>query len=352
MRSRAILAALAGALVILLGICTLPSPPRLAAEATGDAALIQRTRDLLAARGGVDNTVSVTVIEGEATRSAEFGADRETAFEIGSITKTLTAALLAEAIRRGEVRADTRLGELLDLGDSPASRITLESLAMHTSGLPRLPATPGVILSAILSQYRASDPYHWEVPELIEQARAAKLSDAGTVSYSNFGVALLGQGLAAAADTDYRSLLTARVLEPLGMTANALPLTPARLPAHAPTGVTAAGRAAAPWTMHAYAPAGGLRATATEMTGFTRALLDGTAPGIEALEPRAEAGEGGHIGLGWFITPENITWHNGGTGGYSSFIALDRSAGRAVIILSSAANPVDDVGIALLGEAP
>ena len=71
---------------------------------TGDAALAARARPLLP--GALDR-VSIAVVDGSTVTYAGFGADEHTEYEIGSLTKTFTALLLADAIRRGEVTADT-----------------------------------------------------------------------------------------------------------------------------------------------------------------------------------------------------------------------------------------------------
>src|SRR6185312_4448862 len=70
--------------------------------------------------------------------------DEHTAFEIGSITKTMTAALLAEAIARGEVTLGDPIAKLLPPGTRVPSfnghDITVGQIVTHTSGLPGLPA--------------------------------------------------------------------------------------------------------------------------------------------------------------------------------------------------------------------
>src|SRR4051812_11291851 len=58
--------------------------------------------------------------------------------EAGSVTKCITGLLLSLADAAGEVTPDDELGRFLDVG--AAGRVTLASLATHTSGLPRLPA--------------------------------------------------------------------------------------------------------------------------------------------------------------------------------------------------------------------
>src|SRR5262252_441563 len=68
-----------------------------------------------------------------------------TLFEIGSITKTYTALLFADAVQRRAVALDTPVAELLPPGVTAPTKdksvITLKHLALHTSGLPRVPPT-------------------------------------------------------------------------------------------------------------------------------------------------------------------------------------------------------------------
>lgn len=280
-------------------------------------------------------------------REAHFGASGDVEYEIGSLSKTVTAALLAEAIERGEATEATRLGELLDLGDSPAAGVTLGELATHTSGLPRVGTTPASFIRGVIAALRGTDPYGESLEELEGQARAAGLGEREW-AYSNLGFALLGQALAAAAGIDYPELAQERVFGPLGMAGSSAPTSPAELSPEAPRGYTASGRPAGPWTLGAYAPAGSIRSTSADLVLFARALLDGTAPGIEALRPRTPAGEEQRIGYAWYTTEDGIVWHNGMTGGFTSFLALDPASDRAVVVLSDTAVPMDALGIALL----
>src|SRR5882757_1478225 len=69
--------------------------------------------------------------------------DEHTAFEIGSITKTMTAALLAEFIARGEIALSDPIAKLLPQGTPVPSfngrEITIADIVTHTSGLPSVP---------------------------------------------------------------------------------------------------------------------------------------------------------------------------------------------------------------------
>ncbi|MBB6119195.1 serine hydrolase domain-containing protein [Nocardiopsis algeriensis] len=341
-------ACLVAALVAALGIAVAPRAPGLSAEETGDPGLRDRARPLFA--DGTYNRVGIVEIDGDTTRHAHFGADEGTDYEIGSVTKTMTALLLADAVERGEVTEDTRLGDLLDLDGTPAAEVTLAELASHRSGLPRLSPRLRDMVSGTLEVYRGGDPYRVGPDTLLAQAAAAELDGRGESRYSNLGHALLGLALARAAGTDYPSLLRERLLDPLGMDTTLLPATEDDLPEDATAGLTGQGRTAAPWLARAYAPAGGVRSTPADMEHYARALLDGTAPGTAALEPRWEA-PGGCIGYAWMLTDTDgtdVTWHNGGTGGFSAMIALDREAGRAVVVLADTTTGVEAQALELL----
>ncbi len=79
---------------------------------------------------------------------------------VGSISKTVTGMLFAEAISRGEVQPDTTAGSLLPvLRGSPAERLTLSNLATHRSGLPVQPPTADQLVRNQLAQLTGSFPY-------------------------------------------------------------------------------------------------------------------------------------------------------------------------------------------------
>lgn len=326
-------------------------PPGLG-SATGDLDLVARVEPLLRAAGLADR-VSVVHVQDHVPSCAHFGAGPDTVYEIGSVTKTMTSLLFADAVESGELKADTTLGSLLDVHGQVAG-VTLEELASHRSGLPRLSGRRRdqvKILSAVL---RHRNPYIADVGTLLVQADAAKIVGRGTFSYSNLGTALLGQALAAHAGVGYPELLGRRLFDRLGMTRSSAPLSAGDLPPEAPTGWSAAGKQQQAWTINAYAPAGGVRSTSDDMTRYVRALLDGRAPGLSALEPRWDAGDGHRVGYAWFtdhVGGEHITWHNGATGGFSSILALDRSRAAAVVILANTVATLDEIAIRVLAEA-
>ncbi|SDS30848.1 serine hydrolase domain-containing protein [Microlunatus soli] len=344
--TRTVIMIVVAALIIGSGVLTMPRPPKLSTQVAGDRGLIDQVRQRLGP--GPHDRLSVAVIDHDQVRTARFGADEDDSYEIGSVTKTFTGSLFAIALERGEVRHDTRLSELLDVGDGPVGDITLRQLATQSSGLPRLPTGVLNTLRTVISALRADDPYPQDPATLIEEARRASVGEKRYL-YSNFGMSLLGAALAAAADTDYQSLVSQRITGPLHL-GSTRPGT-----ADDPhIGYTASGRPSANWVMGAYSGAGGLRSTLPDMITYIRAQADGSAPGADALRPIAPAGKQ-RIGYAWMTTTTvgggTITWHNGGTGGFTSFVGFDRDAGRAVVVLNNTATSVDDLAVGLLEES-
>jgi CubicO group peptidase (beta-lactamase class C family) len=232
-------AVMLAASVALIGVLAWPHPPSLSTNVTGDSALAARALPHLA--GALDR-VSIATIDGTTVTYAHFGATNDTVYEIGSVTKTFTSLLLADAIARGEVTADTHVGDLLSLAGSSVADVTLAELASHRSGLPRGAST---IKEELLLLIRR-DPYVQDVDGVIAQARAATLRNRGTFSYSNLGTALLGQALASASSMDYARLVQERIFRPLGMTTNSVPVTAENLLDDALTGYNASGQHVAP----------------------------------------------------------------------------------------------------------
>ncbi|MDX1892347.1 serine hydrolase domain-containing protein [Mycolicibacterium sp. 050158] len=321
--------------------------------ARGDRSLIERIEPLARA-AGVRDRISVVHLRDGVHRAAHFGAGPDTEYEIGSITKTMTSLLFADAVDNGRLKADTAVGSLLDLGSSHAAGITLEELASHRSGLPRIADGLRDRAKAIVAVLRHRNPYTADLPRLLTHARAAKLTARSQFSYSNLGAALLGQALATHAATDYPDVLDRHLFTRIGMTHSTVPLTSRDLPVCAVTGWNANGTREQAWTLGAYAPAGGVRSTPADMASYAQALLDRTAPGLGALEPRWAADGQSRVGYAWLtdrIDGVDVTWHNGATGGFASMLALDRDHSAAVIVLANTAVAVDDIAIALLLDA-
>jgi D-alanyl-D-alanine-carboxypeptidase/D-alanyl-D-alanine-endopeptidase len=288
----------------------------------------------------------------------------DTVFEIGSVTKVFTSLLLSDMVQRGEVALTDPISKYLPAGVKVPQRngkqITLQDLATHTSGLPRLPSN--------LKPKDPANPYaDYSVAQLYEFLSSYELPrDIGSkYEYSNLGGGLLGHVLTLRAGMDYQALVRARITGPLDMNSTSIALSP-EMKARMAVGHDDKLKPVAIWDLHTLAGAGALRSSANDMLTFLAANIGGytrtsLAPAMAAMldVSRPSGSPGLDVALAWhiFSSPAGgrIIWHNGGTGGYRSFIGYDPKTRIGVVVLANAetAAGVDDIGLHLLNaKAP
>jgi D-alanyl-D-alanine-carboxypeptidase/D-alanyl-D-alanine-endopeptidase len=309
--------------------------------------------------GVIDPSGRRTVAYGS-TKKGEGPVDANTVFEIGSITKIFTSLLLADAVKRGEVALTDPVSKYLPpnvkMPERGGKKITLVDLATHTSGLPRMP-----------TNFHPKDPGNpyadFSVAQLYEFLSSVELTrDIGsTYEYSNLGGGLLGHALARRAGTDYETLVRTRILDPLGMKSTAITLSKAMKDRLAP-GHNAELQPVANWDIPTLAGAGALRSTANDLLTFLAANIglekSSLAPSMAAMiAARRPTGTPDlEIALGWHIWTRHgheIIWHNGGTGGYRTWIGFDPKSQTGVVVLSNTSTNAgaDDIGLHLLDPA-
>ena len=257
-------------------------------------------------------------------------------FEIGSMTKVFTGLLLAATVNEGKARLDDPIAKYLpaDLKLAPAvAAITLEQLATHTSGLPRLPDNmkPADPLDPY-AEYGPADMYAFLT------AYAPSKPVPQPADYSNLGLGLLGHILERIHGKSYAELVTERITGPLGMKDTVIELDPDQ---QARFAVPHSGSTTVkPWRVPGLPGAGALRSTATDLARFVSALLTpGDSPlqaaWVLARQPRTDMG-GEKIGLAIMVGKRNgaLTYsHGGGTGGYRSYIEFSQEKQHGWIVL-------------------
>jgi CubicO group peptidase (beta-lactamase class C family) len=280
-----------------------------------------------------------------------------TMFEIGSISKVFTSLVLADMVTRHEIALTDPIEKFLPSGVTAPTRngksITLEDLSTHTSGLPRLPTN--------LKPTDPTNPYaDYSVDQLYQFLSTYTLTrDIGSqYEYSNLGGGLLGHVLGRRAGLSYEALVRERVTGPLAMPNTSIALTPDQR-ARLAVGHDAQLKAVPNWDLPTLAGAGALRSCADDMLTFVEAAMGAkptplaSAFGTMLATRRPTGNPNMEVALAWHIVSRNgrdIVWHNGGTGGYRSFIGYDKAAGVGVVVLSntSTAMGVDDIGLHLL----
>jgi CubicO group peptidase (beta-lactamase class C family) len=264
----------------------------------------------------------------------------DTVYEIGSISKVFTGTLLAMAVEKGEVRLDQPVAELLPENGRPSVPFTLGQLATHTSGLSRMPSN--------FAPKNTNNPFadytYGQLYAFLREFKPAREAGA-TYEYSNVGVGLLGHALERKTGKTYEALLVDRICAPLGMDDTRIALTDAmrkRLaPPHGPTRLPGYS-----WDIVTLAGAGGIRSTVDDMLKFLRANLD--ARNKAMAEARRTHFKG--MGLGWHLRVDDYAWHNGQTGGYHSFMAVNAEKGVGVVVLANTANgSPDQMGDTIMG---
>ena len=316
----------------------------LAAHAMDDATLARIVDQRLAGdRTGA--CMAVAVVEASSVARAYRCADAadvgrigaDTAFEIGSVSKTMTAALLADLIVQGKASLDDPLHAYLPAGthvpDFQGARILLRHVVTHTSGLPALPSRMGGA--------GMEDPY----AQLTEDALLASLADVtlkaapgSAFEYSNFASMVLSYAVARRAGMDFESLLLQRLFAPLGMQHAYVNQRPEGV--RAAVGHTPDGKPTPGWRFATnLAGVGGVRATLDDMVAYVRGNLG---LGSSAISPalalaQRKVNDQPPFAMNWALAQaagRTVHMHEGGTGGFSSFVSVDREKGRGVVILS------------------
>ncbi|MCL1912548.1 MAG: beta-lactamase family protein [Eubacteriaceae bacterium] len=240
----------------------------------------------------------------------------EHVYEIASITKTFTAALLFKAIDEGKAKLDDNIDKYLDLPDK-SYYPTLRRLVTHTSGY---------------------------VPEYSGDSKEQVLARIGQVSlkdrdysfnYSNFGFAVVGLVLEAIYGEDYEVLINNYVKDEFGL-----------LNTKVNDGSGDLGNYQVEKSNSGQKPAGSLTSTITDLMLYAKMQLEGTPKYLSQMhEPIVEIKAGmreskklntriNAMGASWLIdTTNNIAWHDGTMGKYNSYIGFDKGRQIAVIVL-------------------
>jgi CubicO group peptidase (beta-lactamase class C family) len=280
--------------------------------------------------------VVVGVVKHGDRRVLAYGTARPNSiYQIGSISKTFTAVLLAQMVVEGKVSLDEPVRKLLPAGTVPKPaglEITLLDLATHHSGLPRMPDN--------FSRNRVPDPaadfanYHAADLYAFVAEHGAGREANPPFEYSNLGFALLGEALSARAGALYPELIALRVTGPLGMRDTSVALSPERRQRL----IQAYGIRHEPvraWELDAFAPAGAINSTAGDMLTYLEAQLRADSPALRLSHRlRSSIAPGTRIALAWFYDQRTGTYgHGGAISGYRSYAFFNPQGGYAGVVL-------------------
>jgi CubicO group peptidase (beta-lactamase class C family) len=300
--------------------------------------------------------LAAVAVAGERTGTWVSGASATSGFHIGSVTKTFTALLLATMASTGQVGLEDPVSRYLPAASGSNTRLV--DLATHTAGYPRIPTNLKVRMVL-----RLRDPYSrvrdGDVDRALRKLSQRQGAPPHPFEYSNFGYGVLARALAAAGGRPFGVLLRQEVLTPLDLEDVALE-TEADPHGRRLFGHDGSGAEIEHWHNPALPGAGCLF---SDIRGMRRYLVVNLNPETTALRPplelvheaRQPAGPGMEVALGWLVraTEEGpVHWHNGGTAGFGSFIALDlrRRLGVAALISRRHDHDLDEAAMRAISE--
>jgi len=268
-------------------------PVLLQTSDASESARIQQVMERYADAGRFSGAVAVAR-RGETIHLGAHGlANRElgvlctpqTRFQIGSITKTITATMALHLVDRGELALDSTLAELMpDVAFPKADEITLERLLTHTSGLQRDIADYPPGTHRFPDRVAKINGDFFSLDELVQFIAARPLSHppGERYSYSSDGYTVLGSIVARTCGSTYADALHREFFAPLGMADSGYVPQTTVLPGRASGYVLGFGghENARPL---AVSPAGGIFSTVGDLLQFDRALQ-----GDDLISPEAK----------------------------------------------------------------
>lgn len=314
---------------------------------------------------GYSPSIAIGIIDKDGPQYYLFGTktaggqpvNEHTIYEIGSISKTFTGILLAQAVLDGQVKTDDpaqkHLPATLTLPTRNGQQITLGHLSDHTSALARMP-----------SNFNPKDPANpyadYTVDQMYAFLRDYKLPrDIGSqYEYSNLAQGLLGHILALKAGTSYEALMLSKIANPLGLKETKITFDD-KMKQNLAMGYSQ-GAQVSNWDIPTLAGAGAIRSSVHDMLIYLAANMglkkSKLYPAMQLAHQvrHDKAGGGTRVGLGWHISKGaegDVIWHNGGTGGYRTFAGFVKETGKGVVVLTNSNKGADDLGFHLLNSS-
>lgn len=268
-------------------------------------------------------------------------------YEIGSVTKLFVAAVYASLINKQQIQLQDTLHSLLKdrFEIAPQFRnITIKSLLTHTSGLPRLPGEFLELINDMENPYKDFDDNI-----IIEYLKLS--GDPITnkkYEYSNLGYGILGFILTIKFGKELFTLIKDVILDPLDM--NKTTILPFAESETLLQGHNTSNTIKPHWEINVFQGAGFLLSNTTDMVKFLNAHLDSSSPLFPFLALTQVFENKNKVALGWhkygilgsLLRFNKYIWHNGMTGGFTSYVALNPSAKIGAVALTNKTDDLDE----------
>ena len=291
---------------------------------------------------------SIAFINGDSTKfigfrrendSLKYVGNSDKIFEIGSVTKTFTATILAKLVRNGRVDINEPIKNILPIQMHQSSlngkEVTLLHLANHTSGFPKEPDNINFDWTIPGSPYKLYDTT--KLYDYLSK-RMTLLSTPGEKrEYSNLGGGLLGHLLNLITKKSYENLLLESICQPLGMHHTFVTLNSENVEYLIP-GRDSLGHKIQNWELNVLEGGGAIKSSAEDMVKYLIAHMTDTTYYLMTQQSTIKYTENNCAGLGWnWYESGNLKFVSatGGTGGYSCCVIFERSLKKAIVLLTN-----------------
>lgn len=276
---------------------------------------------------------------GKANLEFDVPAGMQTVYEIGSITKSFTAAAILKLQEQGKLKVSDPVSTFLP-GFPNGDRITLHHLLTHTSGLQSFTGFPDFLETQKLQKTQ---------DQLIDSFKNLPLEfePGDRFQYSNSGFTLLGKVIEVASGQPYQDYITENILSPLGFKQlqfhSRLDLVPNRATGYVPDGISY--RLPESHNVEIAGPAGGLFATANELALWLPSLSEGKVLGPEGVKAFTTAqvhignepgfqNYGYGVGVGSFAG-KKVLAHGGNINGFNAMMLYFPEEKLSIVALSN-----------------
>lgn len=289
--------------------------------------------------------------------------NKDKVFEIGSITKTFTATMLAKLVYEGLIDLNEPIKNMLPVklhqSTLNGKEVTLLHLANHTSGFPKEPDNVSTEWTIPGSPYQSYDKA--KLYDYLSGRLALHSTPGERREYSNLGGGLLGHLLTLKTGKSYENLLRKSICEPLNLQSTFVAFDSSRRQ-HLVPGRDPEGKVIPNWELNVLAGGGGIKSTAEDMAKYIRAHLTDTTYYFLTQQSTIQYTDHNSAGLGWVWYTNGKRKYvsaTGGTGGYSCCVVFERSTKTGIVLLTNVSafltsekEPVTQMCIQLHGYLP
>jgi len=278
-------------------------------------------------------------------------------YEIGSITKTFTSSLLAKYINEQKMSLNDSIQKYIEGLDNEQYYPTLKRLVTHTSGYPSYLPLEESFFNKRLAELMSGKiengafPFQMDFDKMVQVVRENSLQDMDYPwQYSNFGVALVGYAIGVVSGQGYWSAMNNFISDELNLKHSYIGTDPNKN-LH---GFNSLNEDIGNWVWGKdfTAPAGAISSTAEDLLEYARINMFEEKPYLVLCHQKHANLEQFDMGLGWVLQKNDnqIIWHNGGTGGFRSYLGINKQKKCAVVVLSNYITSIDEIGLGILGS--